>query len=708
VLTTLSWNLAGLAEGQIDDWIDQVTCLTPEWDFLLLQESFVRLDGVCTGQHLLLTPSVRSGGLKIPCIMINQRWALHVKLAGSGARWVACTFGDVMLVAAHLPHSGRGQLEYELTMEELGAFMEVNARYRFMVGVDANAKLWGTTDFRHIGEQVLRSAMTAEDRERARALHSFIASWGLVAVNTFMNTTESADLVTRTNWNGTGASQIDYVLAADTITVLDVKMGDHGWFNTDHRPIICSWKMAEDDIAEVPDRIVCIRNWVPSASWTPEAEKMLEWNDWKHMAAVIRQAAARHRHRRTRPEEDPTLADLLAQRLENIEVEATRNRLNKEIWRRRRCLKRWAAVTNLVKAVETGTAPRSPCSRHVNWKAIVGDVEPKVALTEFYSGIFDLPPAERLRAQEARLKCITTALDLAIDNGRPLVSRMRLDAAIARLKRGKGSSDGITAEMLQALPHEARNSLTVNLAERCAKLDIPPEWCVSRISLAPKVVGATSLAGYRPIAGLISMRKLLGYLWLSSLPQITFHSIQTAFVPGSQADTGPFILNRASELAREWRVSLSVCQVDIHKAFDHVSHVACFEAMRKKNISPFSIGLMAAIWNATSLVVGLGHCSSEVIAMNRGLPQGAPESPMIFTLLIDMVLTNVAGKWRANGWGFTVDAFHVSAIAYADDIVLVAHCPAHLQLMAADITQELRAIGLGIGAAKTIGPAIQR
>jgi hypothetical protein len=107
------------------------------------------------------------------------------------------------------------------------------------------------------------------------------------------------------------------------------------------------------------------------------------------------------------------------------------------------------------------------------------------------------------------------------------------------------------------------------------------------------------------------------------------------------------------------------------------------------------------MWNATSVVVSLGHCASDPIGMNRGLPQGAPESPMIFTLLIDMVLSNVAEKWRLNGWGFSVDAFYVSGIAYADDIVLVAHSPAHLQLMAADIAQELRAIGLGIGAAKT-------
>ena len=36
-----------------------------------------------------------------------------------------------------------------------------------------------------------------------------------------------------------------------------------------------------------------------------------------------------------------------------------------------------------------------------------------------------------------------------------------------------------------------------------------------------------------------------------------------------------------------------------------------------------------------------------------------------------------------------------------NDIVLVAHNPAHLQMMAADIARELRAVGLGIGAAKT-------
>jgi hypothetical protein len=701
VLTTLSWNLAGLAEGQIDDWIEQVTCLTPEWDFLLLQESFLRLEGVCTGQHRLLTPSILSGRFKIPCILVNQRWAQHVKLAGSGARWVACTFGDVMLVTAHLPHSGRGQLEYELTMEELGAFMDVNVRFRFMVGVDANAKLWGTTDFCHVGEQVLRAAMSAEDRERARALHSFIASRGLVAINTFANTEEMADLVTRTNWNGTGASQIDYVLAAEAIPVINVKVGDAEWFTTDHRPIICSWRLADEVLADAPARIRCLRNWVPSESWEARAADMLDWSNWQDMAEHIRETASWHRVRKSRPKDDPTLAALLAERLKNIDVAVERNRLNTAIWKRRRCLRRWAAVAELAKIAETGAAPITVRSRHVNWKVIAGNVEPTVALTAFYGAIFNPPPAERAAAKEERQRCMTTARDLAVDNGRPMVSRTRLDAALAKLKRGKGSGDGVTAEMLQALPETARNALAINLTERCSKLDFPPDWCASFISLVPKVVGVTSLAGFRPVAGLVTMRKLLGYIWLASLPQIRFFSIQTAFVPGSHADTGPFLLNRASELAREWRYTLAICQVDIHKAFDHVCHAACFTAMRRKNISPYSIGLIAALWDATTVVVGLGHSVSDPIGMSRGLPQGAPESPMVFTLLIDLVLESVAEKWKSNGWGFSVDSFYVSGIAYADDIVLVAHTAEHLQEMAADVARELRAVGLGIGAAKT-------
>ena len=38
------------------------------------------------------------------------------------------------------------------------------------------------------------------------------------------------------------------------------------------------------------------------------------------------------------------------------------------------------------------------------------------------------------------------------------------------------------------------------------------------------------------------MRKVLGYVWLKSLPPLRYESVQTAFVPGTHADAGLFLL----------------------------------------------------------------------------------------------------------------------------------------------------------------------
>ena len=55
-LKVLSWNVAGLAENCADIFLSQISMLT-DWDVLLLQECFRKLDGVDVGVHKLFTPS---------------------------------------------------------------------------------------------------------------------------------------------------------------------------------------------------------------------------------------------------------------------------------------------------------------------------------------------------------------------------------------------------------------------------------------------------------------------------------------------------------------------------------------------------------------------------------------------------------------------------------------------------------------------------
>ena len=78
---------------------------------------------------------------------------------------------------------------------------------------------------------------------------------------------------------------------------------------------------------------------------------------------------------------------------------------------------------------------------------------------------------------------------------------------------------------------------------------------------APKVVGATCLTKFRPIAGLCAMRKVLGYVWLKSLPPLRYESVQTVFVPKTHADAGLFLLLKAAELSREWQKEIVVVLV---------------------------------------------------------------------------------------------------------------------------------------------------
>ena len=134
--------------------------IVPKWDVLLLQEGFCRLEGVNTGVHVLFTPPSRFGALKCPAIIVHSRWSDDVTAAGGGSRWVAVAFkSEIMWISAHLPHSGRGQIEFEATMEEISSFMAAHVGRKFIIGADANAKLWGTTDHYHVGAQVPRTVM---------------------------------------------------------------------------------------------------------------------------------------------------------------------------------------------------------------------------------------------------------------------------------------------------------------------------------------------------------------------------------------------------------------------------------------------------------------------------------------------------------------------------------------------------------------------
>ena len=273
----------------------------------------------------------------------------------------------------------------------------------------------------------------------------------------------------------------------------------------------------------------------------------------------------------------------------------------------------------------------------------------------------------------------------------------RLLAAIQKLKPGKSSPDGCTAEMFRALPMQVFLQLCTYFTRVLSSLDFPDSWGAVGASLIPKVVGASSLAKFRAIACLPVARKLLGYLFLQLLPTLRFSSFQCGFVSGANAANGVYVVKRAAELSKEWNVPLYVAQLDLKKVFDRILHSAVLDALRLQGASVQCLAVVAALLKNSTSKISLGHVSTVSIRLNRGLPQGAPESPLIFVIVIDMVLNKLLRTWKARGSGWSFSGLSVSAVCYADDIMLPSTSNKDLQLMISEVIQTFSTVGLEVG-----------
>ena len=97
----------------------------------------------------------------------------------------------------------------------------------------------------------------------------------------------------------------------------------------------------------------------------------------------------------------------------------------------------------------------------------------------------------------------------------------------------------------------------------------------------------------------------------------------------------------------------------------------------------------------------LGTVTSNKVQMSRGLPQGAPESPVIFTMIMELVLRDLIHNWISRKLAWRLDDFTLAAICYADDVVLIAVSVSAAETMVSEVIEKLKEVGLTVGAQKT-------
>ena len=195
--------------------------------------------------------------------------------------------------------------------------------------------------------------------------------------------------------------------------------------------------------------------------------------------------------------------------------------------------KRETRLTKIARHVEAGKAPK-PAAAHFNWTSSPKDQDPNRVLTDFFQELYSIQHDQAVFAQKER----THWMEL----WRKLRAGLCSETADLDEKAGeKGSPDDNTADVLSKLPRDCLEKPARALSEMCWDMPFPQEWLCSMTAMAPKVVGAKSVATFRPSAGFCVMRKILGHVLLMSLPPSPLESeaIQTAYVPKTRADAVP-------------------------------------------------------------------------------------------------------------------------------------------------------------------------
>ncbi|KAL3692894.1 hypothetical protein R1sor_006545 [Riccia sorocarpa] len=196
------------------------------------------------------------------------------------------------------------------------------------------------------------------------------------------------------------------------------------------------------------------------------------------------------------------------------------------------------------------------------------------------------------------------------------------------------------------------------------------------ITLLQKEGDSSLLKNKRPITLLNAVYKIWAkalQLRLSPVLQRLITWEQNAFLPGRQLHTTVFLCNETLFEARRQNQDCVFLKIDFRKAFDTIRWDFLYATMRKMEFGETFTALVATLNNSASSSVRINNACSESFQISRSVRQGCPLSPLLFTIVIQ-VLTDAVNRMISTGHlkGILLPSgLHYSQGFFADDAHLL-------------------------------------
>lgn len=253
--------------------------------------------------------------------------------------------------------------------------------------------------------------------------------------------------------------------------------------------------------------------------------------------------------------------------------------------------------------------------------------------------------------------------------------------------------DGLTARELRGMP---LNHLALILNLFLWSGAVPEVYTLSRTTMIPKVDGAKHPGDFRPIAvSPVLLRTLHKILAKRVQLSVEFDERQRAFIPADGCGENIAILQAILKESQRTTRSCYMATMDMRKAFDTVSVPAVLSAAHAAGLPQPLLRYLQNIYSRNRTLVRSGSLEEEISAV-RGVKQGDPLSPLLFNCVIDQLL-----KELPEHIGFDLNGSNINAMAFADDLTLVASTSTGLQMLLDKANAFLRPRGLAFNAKKS-------
>nr|pir reverse transcriptase-like protein - silkworm [Bombyx mori]AAB59214.1 reverse transcriptase-like protein [Bombyx mori]8GH6_A Chain A, Reverse transcriptase-like protein [Bombyx mori] len=254
--------------------------------------------------------------------------------------------------------------------------------------------------------------------------------------------------------------------------------------------------------------------------------------------------------------------------------------------------------------------------------------------------------------------------------------------------------DGIRSGQWRAVPVHLKAEM---FNAWMARGEIPEILRQCRTVFVPKVERPGGPGEYRPIS-------------IASIPLRHFHSIlarrllaccppdarQRGFICADGTLENSAVLDAVLGDSRKKLRECHVAVLDFAKAFDTVSHEALVELLRLRGMPEQFCGYIAHLYDTASTTLAVNNEMSSPVKVGRGVRQGDPLSPILFNVVMDLILASLPERV-----GYRLEMELVSALAYADDLVLLAGSKVGMQESISAVDCVGRQMGLRLNCRKS-------